>query len=66
MKSNYKNVNICYIELPLKVFLRRFPEFPLPVDVDINDVDYVVRYGDVDGNSIVEFGYPSDEWIYFK
>lgn len=65
MKSNYKNVDIFYIELPLKVFAHRFPEILLP-PIDINDVDYVVRYGYVDGNLIIEYGYPSDEWVYFK
>lgn len=64
MKSHFPKVN--YIELPLNVFASMFPDFNLPAFLDINDNDYIVRYGDVDGHTLIEFGYSSDEWYYFK
>lgn len=43
MKSKIPQIN--YIELPLKVFLKRFPQFycMIPPVLDINDNDYIVR-----------------------
>ena len=59
MKSQVPQIN--YIELPLKVFLKRFPQFycMIPPVLDINDNDYIVRIKD----GKVEFGYASDNWV---
>jgi hypothetical protein len=59
MKSRIPEV--AFVELPLKVFARRFPELmerePLCF-LDLNDSEYIVRFSDKG----LEFGYASDEW----
>lgn len=64
MKSNYKNANVNFIEMPLKVFAAKFPEVYLQLapDIDINDNNYIVRFKEADGKFIVEIGYRDDVW----
>lgn len=58
MKSNYK---LNYVEMPLKLFVNRFPDFVqmLPPALDLNDDKYIVRIKD----GVIEFGYLEDDWL---
>lgn len=58
MKSKIPDID--YIELPLKIFLKRYPNFIflLPSFIDLEDDNYIVRFK----NGIIEFGYTSDDW----
>lgn len=58
MKSKIPFID--YIELPLKIFLKRYPNFIflLPPFIDLEDDNYIVRFK----NGIIELGYSSDDW----
>lgn len=49
-------------QMSLQEFVKIFPDKAkyLPVCIDLNDTDYVVRY--VPGTSVLEIGYISDRW----
>ena len=59
MKCNVPKVD--YFEMPLKAFIKKFPNIVkyLPSDIDLNDDNYIVRFK----GGIVEFGYAEDEWL---
>lgn len=59
MKS--KETKVRYIELPLKVFMRKFPELAqmIPPVFDVNDDNYIVRMKE----GRIEIGYTSDAWL---
>ena len=50
-----------YFEMPLKAFIKKFPDAigMFPPDIDFNDSDYIVRFND----NVLEFGYAEDEWL---
>ena len=46
----------------MRLFIRLYPEVPVPKEIDINDGDYVVRIDDDKKPMPIEIGYIDDEW----
>lgn len=49
-------------QFPIKLFVRLYPEYPIPTFIDRNDEKYVVRFDDATEPFTVEVGYPDDDW----
>lgn len=49
--------------MPLKLFIRLFPEYPIPRYIDIDDEEYIVRYDESTKPFNVEIGYKDDDWV---
>jgi hypothetical protein len=58
-----KKENVEYLQFPLQVFVKMFPEFAkmLPPVFDFSDSKYIVRVDPANG--IVEIGYIEDYWL---
>jgi len=50
-------------QFPLKLFIRFYPEYPIPPFIDATDEKYVVRFDDSTTPFTAEVGYPEDDWI---
>lgn len=58
-----KKKTAAYLQFPLPVFVKMFPEFAkmLPPLFDFSDSNYIVRVDT--GNGRVEIGYTEDAWL---
>lgn len=58
-----ENNGISFIQLPLPVFVKLYPDIvsKLPPGLDLSDKNYIVRWRP--GYCSIEFGYPEDDWL---
>lgn len=62
-KKNDRFLNDGFLQFPLSVFVKMFPDVAemLPPLVDFSDSNYVVRVDPANGR--VEIGYVTDAWL---
>lgn len=58
-----KKITAAYLQFPLPVFVKMFPEFAkmFPPLFDFSDSNYIVRVDSANGR--VEIGYTEDAWL---
>lgn len=58
-----KKIIAAYLQFPLPVFVKMFPEFAkmFPPLFDFSDSNYIVRVDPANG--LVEIGYTEDAWL---